>query len=179
MDKLLQIAEMLIIFISSIYITIVVVRLLLQLVRADFYNPLSLFIVRATDPLLMPLRKVIPGFFGVDIASIVLALLLQMLSLVLLDLVYGKGLPFILPLIATSAYELITLVLNIYMFAFIMIIIVSWVAPNGHNPAVALLSSITEPLLKPIRNALPSTGGLDFSIMAGLLIIYILKILIA
>ena len=68
---------------------------------------------------------------------------------------------------------------NIYLFALIVIVIVSWIAPNGHNPAVALLRSITEPLLRPIRNALPSSGGLDFSVMVALLIIYILKILIA
>jgi YggT family protein len=179
MDKLAQIAELLITFASSIYITIVIVRFILQLVRADFYNPLSQFIVSATNPLLLPLRKVIPGFFGIDIASIILALLLQMATLTLLVLLKGNGLPPLLPLLAYSAYELVTLILNIYLFALIVIVIVSWIAPNGHNPAVALLSSITEPLLKPIRNVLPSTGGLDFSVMAALLIIYILKILIA
>lgn len=179
MEKLIQIAELLITFASSIYITIVIVRFLLQLVRADFYNPLSQFIVKATNPLLLPLRKVIPGFFGIDIASLVLALLLQMATLALLISIKSGGLPPLLPLIAYSAYELVSLVLNIYMFAFIVIIIVSWIAPHGHNPAVALLSSITEPVLRPIRQVLPSTGGLDFSVMVALLIIYILKILIA
>ena len=179
MDKLVQIAELLITFASSIYITIVIVRFILQLVRADFYNPLSQFIVSATNPLLMPLRKVVPGFFGIDIASIILALLLQMATMTLLMLVKGNGLPPILLLLAYSAYELVSLVLNIYLFSLIVIVIVSWIAPGGHNPAVALLSSITEPLLRPIRNTLPSTGGLDFSVMVALLIIYILKILIA
>lgn len=179
MDKLVQIAELLITFASSIYITIVIVRFILQLVRADFYNPLSQFIVSATNPLLMPLRKVVPGFFGIDIASIILALLLQMATMTLLMLVKSNGLPPILPLLAYSAYELVSLVLNIYLFSLIVIVIVSWIAPGGHNPAVALLSSITEPLLRPIRNTLPSTGGLDFSVMVALLIIYILKILIA
>jgi YggT family protein len=179
MDKLVQIAELLITFASSIYITIVIVRFILQLVRADFYNPLSQFIVSATNPLLMPLRKVIPGFFGIDIASIILALLLQMATITLLMLIKSSGLPPILPLLAYSAYELVSLVLNIYLFSLIVIVIVSWIAPGGHNPAVALLSSITEPLLRPIRNNLPSTGGLDLSVMVALLIIYILKILIA
>jgi YggT family protein len=178
MDKLAQIAELLIIF-ASIYITIVIVRFILQLVRADFYNPLSQFIVRITNPLLMPLRKVIPGFFGIDIASIVLALLLQMTSLTLLDLVHGEGLPLILSLFIDSIKALVSLVINLYLFALIVIAVVSWIAPNGHNPAVALLSSIVEPLLKPIRNAVPSSGGLDFSVMIALLIILILKILIA
>lgn len=177
MDKLVQIAHLLITFASSIYITIVMVRFLLQLVRADFYNPLSQFIFKATNPLLLPLRKVIPGFFGVDIASLVLALLLQMATIELLSATVGQGLLPILPVLAYSCYKLLELLLNIYMFSFIVIIIVSWIAPHGHNPAVSLLSSITEPVLRPIRNTLPPMGGLDFSVMAALLLIYILKIL--
>ncbi|MFT7386884.1 MAG: YggT family protein [Candidatus Endobugula sp.] len=179
MDKLVQVAELLITFASSIYITIVIVRFLLQWVRADFYNPLSQFIVKATNPLLLPIRKVVPGFFGIDFASIVLALILQMASIALLIAIKSGALPPIVPLLTFSAYELISLVLNIYFFAFIVLVIVSWVAPNGQNPAVALLNSITEPVLRPIRKILPASGGLDFSIMVALLIIYILKILIA
>lgn len=177
MDKLVQIANLLITFASSIYITIVIVRFLLQLVKADFYNPLSQFIVRATSPLLLPLRKVIPGFFGIDFASLVLALLLQILSVELLSMIVGNGMLPILPVLIYSVFELIGLILNIYFFAFIVLVIVSWVAPHGSNPAVELLSSITEPVLRPIRNTLPSMGGLDFSIMAAILLIYILKIL--
>jgi len=179
MDKLVQIAELLITFASSIYITIVIVRFLLQLVRADFYNPLSQFIVKATNPLLMPLRKVVPGFFGIDFASVVLALLLQVASIALLMAIKHGALPPIAPLLAVSAYALAALVLNIYFFAFIVLVIVSWIAPQGNNPAVALLSSITEPVLRPIRKALPASGGLDFSVMVALLIIYILKILMS
>jgi YggT family protein len=178
MDKLVQIAHLLVTFASSIYITIVMVRFLLQLVRADFYNPLSQFIVKATNPLLLPLRKLIPGFFGVDMACLALALLLQILTIELLSSILGRGFIPLLPAIAYSAYEIVSLLLNIYMFSFIVIIIVSWIAPHGHNPAVELLSSITEPVLRPIRNVLPPMGGLDFSIMLALLLIYILKILL-
>lgn len=179
MDKLVQIAELLITFASSIYIMIVMVRFLLQLVRADFYNPLSQFIVKATNPLLLPLRKVVPGLFGIDFASLVLALLLQIASITLLITIKGNSMPPALMLVAFSVFELLSLVLNIYLFSFIIIVIVSWIAPHGHNPAIALLSSITEPVLRPIRRVLPSSGGLDFSVMVAILIIYILKILIA
>lgn len=178
MDKLTQIAHLLITFASSIYITIVMVRFLLQLVRADFYNPLSQFVVKATNPLLMPLRKIIPGFFGIDFASLVLALLLQMAALELLSLVINGGLAPFLPVLLLATYKLLELLLNIYFFAFIVLVIVSWIAPHNHNPAISLLSSITEPVLAPIRRVLPPMGGLDFSVMVALLIIYILKILI-
>jgi YggT family protein len=175
---LVQIAHLLITFASSIYITIVVVRFLLQLVRADFYNPLSQFIVKATNPLLLPLRKVIPGFFGIDFASIALALLLQIITIEALSMLVGRGVIPPLPALAYSAFELVGLVLNIYLFSLIIIVIVSWIAPGGHNPAVEILRSITEPVLRPIRNTLPAMGGLDFSVMIAILVIYILKILI-
>ena len=178
MDKLVQIAHLLITFTSSIYITIVMIRFLLQLIHADFYNPLSQFIVKATNPLLLPLRQWIPGFFGIDIASVVLALLLQIATIELLSTILGHGIVPLLPVIAYSAYQLLELLLNIYLFSFIIIIIVSWIAPNGYNPAVELLSSITEPVLTPIRKILPPMGGVDFSIMLALLLIYILKILL-
>jgi YggT family protein len=178
MDKLVQIAHLLITFASSIYITIVVVRFLLQLARADFYNPLSQFIVKATNPLLLPLRKVIPGFLGIDFASIVLALLLQIITIEALSMLVGRGAIPPLPALAYSAFELVGLVLNIYLFSLIIIVIVSWIAPGGHNPAVEILRSITEPVLRPIRNTLPSMGGLDFSVMIAILAIYVLKILI-
>lgn len=177
MDKLVQIAHLIITFASSIYITIVMVRFLLQLVRADFYNPLSQFIVKATNPLLLPLRKVVPGFFGIDIASVVLAFILQIITLQLLAIVIsGSAAPWVAAIVH-SAFELVSLVLNIYLFSFIVLVIISWVAPHNDNPVVSILNSITEPVLRPIRNLLPPMGGLDFSIMIAILLIYILKIL--
>ncbi len=179
MDKLVQIAQLLITFASSIYITIVMVRFLLQLVRADFYNPLSQFVVKATNPLLLPLRKVVPGLFGIDIASLLLALILQVLTIeALAYVVHGTAAPLV-PAIIYSIFELINLLLNIYLFSFIILVVVSWIAPHTHNPVISLLSSITEPVLRPIRNVLPPMGGLDFSIMIAILLIYILKIIVA
>ena len=178
MDKLTQIATLLITFASSIYIMIIMVRFLLQLVRADFYNPLSQFIVKATNPLLMPLRKIIPGFFGVDIASLILALLIQMLASQLISLVSYNSIIPLLPNIIYSIHALLELILNIFFFAFIVLVIVSWVAPHTRSPALDILHSLTEPVLQPLRRILPPMGGLDLSIMIAILIIYILKILL-
>ncbi len=179
MDKLTQIVQLLIHFFFSAYIMIVVLRFLLQTVRADFYNPISQFVVKASNPVLLPLRKIIPGFFGIDVSSIILALALQMLAFQLLGLVAGASWFPLSTLVIESLRELMGLVLNIYFFAFIIIIVVSWVAPQTHNPAISLISSITEPVLRPIRNILPPMGGLDFSVMFAMLGIYILKILFA
>ncbi|MGH1486244.1 MAG: YggT family protein [Cellvibrionaceae bacterium] len=178
MDKLSQIAYLLVEFFSYAYILIVVLRFLLQLVRADFYNPLSQFIVKATNPIILPLRKVIPGFFGIDFASVVLAIALQIIAFQLLGFIAGQGAFPIVSLIIGSFYKLIILILNIYFFSFIIMVVISWIAPQSHNPVISLISSITEPVLSPIRRVIPSMGGLDFSVMIAMLGIVIIKILL-
>ena len=179
MDKLAQVAHFLVDIITHLYIVIIMLRFLLQLVRADFYNPLSQLIVNATNPLLLPLRKVIPGLMGIDLASILLAIILQMLALQLLGWIAGGGVYPLLPLLLVSIKQLILLLINIYFFAFLIIVILSWVAPNTYNPAVSLISSLTEPVLRPIRKVIPPMGGIDFSVMFAMLGISVLKILLA
>ena len=148
---------------GGLYLLAVLLRFVLQLVRADFYNPLSQFIVRATSPLLMPLRRVIPGFGGIDLASLVLALLVQ-LALILIILALDGGASWTLPLLlAWSLIGVTSLFLKIFFFALIVSVILSWVAPGTHNPAAQLVHQICEPLLAPIRRFLPNLGGLDIS----------------
>ena len=162
---------------GGLYIMAVLIRFLLQLVRADFYNPISQAIVKITSPLLNPLRKIIPGYGGVDMASLVLALVLQILLLYALFMVAGAS-PAQLPFPAILVRSLVELgleLLNIYMFSLIIIAIASWVAPNSYNPGLVLLHQITEPLSSRIRKVIPPVGGLDFSLMVLVIIIVTLK----
>lgn len=174
MDVLLQIVFQLIKMFTTLYLAIVILRFLLQQVRADFYNPLSQFIVKATNPVLLPLRKIVPGFFGVDFSSIVLAILVAMLAVQLLAFVAGGGLLPASILLAGTLYKLVIVLFYIYFFAFLLIFIVSWVAPHSHNPAMSLVMSITEPVLAPVRKVIPPMGGLDFSLMFAGLAMWIL-----
>jgi YggT family protein len=178
MDKLTQIAYLLVEFFSYTYILIVLLRFLLQLVRADFYNPLSQFIVKATNPLVIPLRKIIPGLLGIDMASLLLAIGLQIIAFQLLAFVAGHGMVPFATLLIGSLLKLLALILNIYFFSFIILVVISWVAPNTYNPAISIINSLTEPVLRPIRQVIPAMGGLDFSIMIAMLGIYIIKILL-
>jgi YggT family protein len=178
MDKLSQVGALMVQFFFYAYILIVVLRFLLQVVRADFYNPLSQFIVSATNPVLIPMRKVVPSLFGIDIASIVLAIILQMIALQLLFLLAGGGMYPVLPLVFGSAVKLVGLVLNIYFYSFIILVVISWVAPQTQNPAISVVNSLTEPVLRPIRKLMPSMGGLDFSIMIAMLGILVIKIVL-
>jgi len=149
---------------GSLYLLIVLLRFILQLVRADFYNPLSQFAVKATKPLLNPLRKVIPGFGGLDLASLVLALLVQLLLMILTLLLMGIGIGALLPqLLVWSVIGVSALFVKIFFFALIASVILSWVAPHSHNPGAQLVNQLCEPLLMPIRRILPSLGGLDIS----------------
>jgi YggT family protein len=170
--------EFLITTLFDLYITLVMLRLIMQRVRADFYNPISQFIVKVTNPPLIPLRRLIPGWAGIDIAAIVLMLALQSIAFTLLLLLRGSALgPFVIINLAFA--ELVSMAFNIFIFAIIIQAIISWVNPAGHyNPVSAILRSITEPLLRPARRYIPPISGIDLSPLAVLMVLQLLKLLI-
>lgn len=162
----------------SLYLIAMLLRFLLQLVRADFYNPICQFLVKVTNPVVVPMRRVIPGIGGIDLATLVLALLLQMAAIVTLLLVNGIPLPNPLLIVLWAALGLVGLLVNIYFFALLAMIIVSWVAPGSRHPAVYLLHQITEPVMAPFRKILPSMGGLDLSPILLFIAINIIQIVL-
>ena len=176
MNALSEILGYLVQTLLSLYLLTMLLRFVLQLVRADFYNPISQFLVKVTNPLVIPLRRVLPGFGGLDMASLVLALLLQLAGIVALLLINGLGLPNILLLLLWSVIGLIGLLVNIYFFALLAMIILSWVAPGSNHPAIYLLHQITEPVMAPFRKALPAMGGMDFSPILVFILINVIQI---
>ena len=160
----------------SLLLLAMLLRFLLQLVRADFYNPISQFLAKVTNPLVLPLRKIIPSYANLDLASLFLALLLQMAGIATLLLLNGVGLPSIVQLLVWSALGITGLLVNIYFFALLAMIILSWVAPGSKNPAIYLLYQITEPVMAPLRKVLPSMGGLDFSPILVFILINVIQI---
>ena len=163
--------------IIGLYIVIVVLRFLFQVIRADFYNPLSQFVVKATNPLLIPLRRVIPGLFGLDMSSLFLAYLLQVLEVFLLVVLKGGQLsPFIL--LWTSIGQLLSLFLYIYLIAILIQAVMSWINPGSYNPMTALIHQLTEPVLRPARKILPPFSGLDLSPLLAIIFINLLIMLI-
>ena len=160
----------------SIYLVAMLLRFLLQVVRADFYNPICQFLVKITNPLVIPLRKVIPGIGGLDLASLLLAVLLQVLAIVALMLLNGLGMPNPLLLVVWSTLGIVGLLVNIYFFALLAMIILSWIAGGSRNPAISLLHQITEPVMAPFRKVLPAMGGLDFSPILVFILINVLQI---
>lgn len=163
---------------GSLYLLIVLLRFVLQLVRANFYNPLCQFIVKATQPLLKPLRRIIPSLFGLDMSSLVLAILVQLALMALtLLLTYGTtGNP--LQLFIWSLIGVTALFLKIFFFALIISVILSWVAPGSHNPGAELVNQICEPALAPFRKILPNLGGLDLSPIFAFLALKLIDMLV-
>ena len=169
--------EFLISTLIGLFITAVMLRFLLAMVRADFYNPLTQILVKLTNPALKPLRRFIPGFGGIDIASLLLMLALQILALTLITLLRGAALHPV-GLLLWSLAELLGLLFNIYMFSILIQVVLSWVNPNAYNPAVSLLYSINEPLLAPARRLIPPLSGLDLSPVVVLLGLQLAKMLL-
>ncbi|WP_347909581.1 YggT family protein [Pseudomonas grandcourensis] len=159
---------------GSLYLLIVLLRFILQLVRANFYNPLCQFIVKATQPLLKPLRRVIPSMFGLDMSSLVLALIVQILLMAVILTLKGFEVNWLL-MVPWAVIALFSLFLNVLFYAMIISVILSWVAPGSHNPGAELVAQITEPVLAPFRRIIPNLGGLDISPIFAFIVIQLLQ----
>ena len=163
--------------IFSIYILAVMLRFILQWARADFYNPLSQLLVKITDPPLKPLRRIIPGWGGIDFASILLMLALKFIELTLITLIKGISVSAGL-LVITALSELIGLAIMLFIGMIIVSVILSWIGPGNQNPMVGLLHQATEPVLSPFRRIIPPSGGLDLSPILAIVALQIVKIFV-
>lgn len=164
---------------GQLYLLVALLRFILQLVRADFYNPLSQFTVKVTQPILAPLRRIIPSVAGFDLAGLVFVLLLQfILMTTILALAEFPVLNMLHYILAWSLIAVAGLFLKIFFFALIISVILSWVAPGSQNPGAQLTYQVCEPMLAPIRNLLPSLGGLDISPIFAFISINLLERLV-
>ena len=162
-----------------LYILAILLRLLLQMAKGDFfYNPISQFLVKATQPMLAPVRRFVPSVGSLDSASIVVVLLLQITATMLLVSIRGYPIPNATALLTWGALGTIGMVINIYFIAILAAIILSWIAPGSYNPTVILLHQLTEPVMKPFRNILPAISGLDLSPIFVFITINILQIIL-
>ena len=176
MNSLAQIGILVLQTLGGLYLLIVLLRFLLQVARADFYNPLSQYIAKATNPALLPLRRVIPGLFGLDLACLVLALAVQFITVFLCLLMAGVFNP--LTALLWSALGIASMVTYIYFICMIAMIILSWVAPQTRHPAAMLAMQLVQPLCAPIQRLLPAMGGIDISPIFVFLFLQIVRMLI-
>lgn len=162
----------------GLYLVAIMLRVVLQAVRADFYNPICLFLVRVTNPAIKPLRRIIPGFMGIDMAGVVLLLVVQTLELLVISWIAGPVLHFPGILLLAVA-ELLRLLAYLYIFAIVAFALLSWVNPDPANPVVPLLWRLTNPILAPARQLLPSMGGIDISpMLVIILMLFLVRLLL-
>ena len=162
----------------GIYILLVLMRFLLQLVRADFYNPISQFIVRTTNPPLVQLRRLIPGLWGIDLAALILLIAMEALRISLTALLLGHS-PRLTGIIVLSLGELAKLAVYTIIFSIFIRALLSWFSNGLQHPITRLLGSFTDPILQPVRRILPATGGIDLSpLVVFIAMMLILKLVV-
>ena len=173
----------------DIYILLVLLRFLLQMLRADFYNPVSQFITKLTTPPLRLLRRIIPSIGGQDSASIVLCLMLIYVKFLLMRAleipaaqIGGVMAPIggvsYAGLFVLSVADLVALVLTVFLGAIIIQVVISWISPGNYNPVIGLVNRLAEPVLKPIRKFIPPLGGIDLTPLFASLFLLVVKMLI-
>ncbi|RLA27121.1 MAG: YggT family protein [Gammaproteobacteria bacterium] len=163
----------------DLYIITFILRFILQWVRADFRNPITQFIVRLTNPLVIPARRLIPSIRGIDTASIAVIMLLELAVTIVLINMTCMNSPHFIQILGVMSLRLAYMMLRIYLFVIFIYVLMSWISPGGgYNPATNLLTSIVEPVLKPFRRLIPSIAGIDLSALFALITIQALTMLL-
>jgi YggT family protein len=158
----------------TIYLYVLILRFVMQLVRADFRNPLAHAVLVATNPIVMPLRKIFPPVGKVDSASVLAIVIVAAGTIAVLSLIRGAGLLDPVTWLVATALMLVRAFILFYMGVIIIYALLSWVVPAGYNPTMALLGSVAEPVLQPFRRLIPPIGALDLSALWALLALGVL-----
>ena len=171
-----QATHFLISTIFDLYLMVVILRLWLQLARADFYNPFSQFIVKATHPIVSPMRRIIPSIGKFDTATFVLALIVAAAKIAVLTALYGAANFGVIALLVGAILIVIKETFSLVFWVLIIRAILSWVS-QGRNPVELVMHQLTEPLLAPIRRIIPPIGGLDLSVLIAIIGLQFLQII--
>ena len=163
----------------EVYIWIVMLRILLQTVRADFYNPISQLIWQVTQPLVGPAQKVLPKYRQWDLAAIALLVIVVIIYIHAIAAITGYGERYSgLASLVPAFWKIVTMALNLYTFSLVIQAILSWVGPGVNNPAGSILWSINEPVLRPVRRVIPPFSGLDLSPLVVIVALQFVNLLI-
>ena len=163
--------------VTSLYLLVLLLRFWMPLLQADFRNPLAQGILRLTSPLVVPVRRVVPPLGRLDTATVLVAFVIQTVTVFLLLIIVGQTAGFV-PIAATAVVKLVVLSINLFVYAIFIRVILSWVAQGGYNPATAIITTLTEPVLRPFRRVLPAMGGFDLSPILAIILLLAATIVI-
>ncbi len=162
--------------IFGLLIMVVLLRVMLQLVRANFFNPICQFLVKVTNPVLTPLRRIIPNWGRLDLGAVLVIFALQMIQIVILfSLSNLSGKPAGIAVLAVA--EILDTVILVWIVAIFVRVLLSWFAPAAPSPVTPLLYQLTEPLMAPAKRVMPDLGGIDLSPLVVLLLLQVARIL--
>lgn len=162
----------------GLLLLIVVLRVLLQLVRANFYNPICQGLYRATNPVLMPLQKVVPSWRNLNLAGVALAYVIALLWMLALLAVLGRPIG-VVGLLVVAFAKLLDFTLSVFIWSIVIRAILSFVSADYEHPVVPPLMKLTDPILQPFRRIIPAIGGFDFSPLVAILVLYLAQALVA
>ena len=166
--------------VAQLYLFALLLRLLLPWLGADFRNPIAQAVLKVTSPVVMPLRRIIPPIGRIDTATVLVAFIIQYVTIVVLLMIMGiLQLASVAAIAITTVINLLVLVLNLFVFAIVIRVVLSWVAPGGYNPAIAIIHTLTDRVLLPFRRVIPPLGGLDLSPLIAIILLSALKIVVA
>ena len=162
---------------TSLYLLVMLLRFWLPWLQADFRNPLAQGILRLTSPLVIPVRRIVPPFGRLDTATVLVAFIIQYIAVLLMLLVIGQTAG-IVPIAVTSIVKLVVLSINLFVYAIFIRIILSWIAQGAYNPATAIITTLTEPVLRPFRRLIPPMGGFDISPIFAIILLLAATIIV-
>lgn len=148
----------------GIYLFILMLRFLLQASGADYYNPMSQSVVKITQPVVQPFQRFLGPVAGrFDLATLAAGFVLKVLSIIAIFMIIGIGMPPLAGVLIAGVAAVLGAILKIYFFALIVMIILSWVAPNASHPGALLVMQLVEPIMAPVRRVIPPLGMIDLS----------------
>lgn len=166
-------------YLFNIYIFILLLRFFLQLVRADFYNPLTQWMIKLAKPLVWPLQKIIPDWRNVNFAALIAVIIIEVLKITILTEVGVLHLPHWLGAIIWAGGDAVNHTVNLFFFVILIQTLLSWLRPQGGNPFVEVLYRLTIFVLRPLHKIIPPMGGVDFSPIVALLLLKCVSLFIA
>jgi YggT family protein len=163
--------------VTSLYLLVLLLRFWMPFLRADFRNPVAQGILRFTSPVVIPVRRIVPSFGRLDTATILVAFIIQYLTVLLLLLIMGQTAGFA-AIALTAIVKLAVLTINLFVYAIFIRIILSWISQGQYNPATAIITTLTEPVLRPFRRLIPAIGGFDISPVFAIILLFAATIVV-
>jgi YggT family protein len=163
---------------AQLYLFVLLLRLWMPWMGADFRNPIAQAILKLTSPVVIPVRRIVPPIGRLDTATVLVAFIIQYITILLVLLILGSTAGFA-AIAVTAIVNLALLTLRLFVFAIIIRVILSWIAPGGYNPAIAIIHSMTDRILQPFRRAIPPMGGLDLSPLFAIILLMAATIVVA